>query len=127
MPILTMLMPLFNSILSFIPNPEDRAKKLQELVTALQSWDAMQTDTNKVEAANSSVFVSGWRPMIGWVCALAIAYQYLIIPFATWGFAAANLTIPAFPKLDDQLWQLTTGMLGMSGLRTFEKLQLKTK
>lgn len=127
MPLLTMLLPLFTNLLGFIPNPEDRAKKLQEIVEALQHWDNAQTQVNQAEASSKSVFVAGWRPMIGWVCALAVAYQYLGIPFATWGFAVAHVAIPDFPKLDDNLWQLTFGMLGMSGLRTFEKMQLPEK
>lgn len=125
MPLLTLLMPLVNTIFSFIPNPAQRAEQMQQLMTALQQWDAQQSQTNTAEAQNTNVFVSGWRPMIGWVCAFATAYQYIIIPFATWGFAIAHMVVPAMPKLDENLWQLTFGMLGMSGLRTIEKLQGK--
>lgn len=123
MPLLTALMPIINTILGFIPDPAQRAQQLQQLLTALQAWDAQQADVNKVEAANSNVFVSGWRPMIGWVCAFALAYQYMVIPFATWGLAVAHIAVPPFPRLDDNLWQLMFGMLGMGGLRTFEKMK----
>jgi hypothetical protein len=82
-----------------------------------------QTDINKQEAASSSVFVSGWRPAIGWVCALALAYQYLFKPLLTWLLMTAGFQIPTMPGLDDNLWQLMMGMLGMGGLRTFEKVQ----
>jgi hypothetical protein len=82
-----------------------------------------QTDINKVEAANPSVFVSGWRPAIGWVCALALAYQYLVRPLGGTIASLLGLTIPPLPGLDDNLWQLMMGMLGMGGLRTFEKVQ----
>ncbi len=117
-------MPIINGIFSLIPNPVERAAQLQQLMTALQQWDSQQSATNTAEAANQNLFVSGWRPMIGWVCALAVAYSYLVIPFATWICAANHIAIPEFPKLDDELWQLTFGMLGMSGLRTFEKMQV---
>jgi len=123
MPVLAALMPLFSKILDFIPDPAQRAQQLQELVTALQAWDEQQSVTNQKEAESNDLFVAGWRPAIGWCCALALFYQYIITPFATWGFAVAHLAVPALPKLDDTLWQLMFGMLGMGGLRTFEKIK----
>jgi hypothetical protein len=82
-----------------------------------------QTDINKEEAKSSSLFVSGWRPAIGWVCALALAYQYLLRPLGGTIASIFGVTIPQLPGLDDNLWQLMMGMLGMGGLRTFEKVQ----
>jgi hypothetical protein len=82
-----------------------------------------QTDINKEEAKSSSLFVSGWRPAIGWVCALALAYQYLLRPLGGTFAALIGVVIPPLPGLDDNLWQLMMGMLGMGGLRTFEKVQ----
>jgi len=81
-----------------------------------------QLDVNKTEAANENVFVSGWRPAIGWVCAAALLYQYLLIPLAVWGTLWAGLHMPKPPMLDDHLWELMFGMLGMGGLRTVEKI-----
>ena len=104
-----------------IPDPAARDAARLDLLKLQQSGElaAMlaQTEINKVEAANSSVFVSGWRPAIGWVCALAMAYQYLLRPF----LVAFNPVL-AFPGLDVNLWQLLAGMLGLGGLRTFEKV-----
>ena len=104
-----------------IPDPAARDAARFELLKLQQSGElaAMlaQTDVNKVEAASGSVFVAGWRPAIGWVCALAMCYQYLLRPF----LVAFNPVL-AFPGLDDNLWQLLAGMLGLGGLRTFEKL-----
>ena len=104
-----------------IPDPAARDAAKLDLLKLQQSGElaAMlaQTEINKVEAANTSVFVSGWRPAIGWVCALAMAYQYLVRPFLV-AFHPAL----AFPGLDDNLWQLLAGMLGLGGLRTFEKV-----
>jgi hypothetical protein len=69
-----------------------------------------------VEAASSSVFVSGWRPYIGWVCGTGLAYQFLIYPIAiAW--------LPKIVQLDmGTLLSLLAGMLGLSGMRTQEKL-----
>ena len=107
----------------FVPDPEAKAKAEAELRSSLQQWDKEQTDVNAVEAANPNIFVSGWRPMIGWVCALALAYQYLITPLGMWVATSLHLAVSTPPKLDDSLWQLMFGMLGMGGLRTYEKLK----
>ena len=109
------------------PDPIQAADAKLKLLELQQSGElatmTAQTDINKQEAASSSVFVSGWRPAIGWVCALALAYQYLFKPLLTWLLMTAGFQIPTMPGLDDNLWQLMMGMLGMGGLRTFEKVQ----
>jgi hypothetical protein len=102
------------------PDPSKAAEAKLELMKLQQNGElaAMlaQTEINKTEAASSSIFVAGWRPFIGWVCGLALMYQYLVRPLVIAFFPALS-----FPGLDDNLWQLMMGMLGMGGLRTFEK------
>ena len=104
-----------------IPDPAAKDAARLELMKLQQSGElasmTAQTEINKVEAASSSIFVSGWRPAIGWVCALAMCYQYLVRPFITAFYPALT-----FPGLDENLWQLMMGMLGLGGLRTFEKV-----
>jgi hypothetical protein len=107
----------------FVPDPEARAKAEADLRNSLQAWDKAQTDVNAIEAANANVFVSGWRPFIGWTCGLALAYQYVIAPLFVWFALCAGFHPPAPPKLDDTLWQLVFAMLGMGGLRTLEKVK----
>ena len=68
----------------FVPDPEARVKAEADLRNSLQAWDKAQTDVNAIEAANVSVFVSGWRPFIGWVCGIALAYQYVAAPLVMW-------------------------------------------
>jgi hypothetical protein len=119
---------LGNTIINKIfPDPAQADAAKLELLKLQQSGElatmTAQTDINKVEAANSSLFVSGWRPAIGWVCALALAYQYLVRPLAGTVAGIMGVTLPPLPGLDDNLWQLMMGMLGMGGLRTFEKVQ----
>jgi len=105
-----------------IPDPAAQDAARLELLKLQQSGElaamTAQTEINKAEASNPSVFVSGWRPAIGWVCALAMGYQYLARPLLV-----AFMPSLAFPGLDDNLWQLMMGMLGLGGLRTFEKTQ----
>jgi Holin of 3TMs, for gene-transfer release len=93
-----------------------------------QSIDLAQIEVNKVEAASLSVFVAGWRPAIGWIGAAAMAYQFLVYPLALWiwaylqgiGWIPKELTPP--PVLPaDQLWVILSGILGIAGMRSFEK------
>lgn len=122
--LLPALLPLLTKVFeAAIPDPNAREKAMGDLLQRLASSDLAQMDVNKAEAANPNVFVSGWRPFIGWVCGCALAYQYLAVPLITYvGFLIGH-PVPAMPKLDDQLWQLLLGMLGIAGLRTYEKLK----
>jgi hypothetical protein len=93
-----------------------------------QATDLAQIEVNKVEAASSSIFVSGWRPAIGWIGVAAMGYQFLAYPLFQWGWkwAQASSWIPAGleppPVLDaDQLWVILSGILGIAGMRSFEK------
>jgi len=119
---------LGNTLITRIfPDPAQADAAKLELLKLQQTGElasmTAQTDINKAEASNSSLFVAGWRPCCGWVCALALAYQYLLKPLLTWILTTAGYTVPPMPGLDDNLWQLLMGMLGMGGLRTFEKVQ----
>lgn len=107
----------------FVPDPEAKAKAESELRSSLQAWDKSQTDVNAVEAANANVFVSGWRPFIGWVCGLALAYQYVAAPLLMWVASSLHIALATPPKLDETLWQLVFAMLGLGGMRTFEKIK----
>ena len=113
----------------FIPDPAAKAQAEAELRASLQAWDKQQNDVNAAEAANTNLFVAGWRPAVGWVCALALLYQYVAPPIGMWLAAIAlsagwlHTALPAPPKLDDSLWQLLTGMLGFGAPRTYEKVK----
>lgn len=93
-----------------------------------QATDLAQIEVNKIEAASSSVFVAGWRPAIGWIGAAAMAYQFLAYPMLLWGWTYLQGTnwIPKGlnppPVIDaDQLWVILSGILGIAGMRSFEK------
>lgn len=108
----------------FIPDPAAKIEAEKALRADLLSVDKAQMAVNAVEAASASIFVAGWRPAIGWTCAAALAYQYVITPLAMWASQVTGhpLPLPAI-RIDEQLWELTTTMLGMGGLRTFEKVK----
>lgn len=101
--------------------PDKSEAERQQLSAALALVQG-QLGVNKVEAASPSVFTSGWRPFIGWVCGAALVYQYLLRPLAGVIVVLLGHPLPVLPSLDDNLWQLLTGLLGLSGLRTIEKL-----
>ena len=102
--------------------PDKTAAEAAQLAAAVAIVQG-QLDTNKAEAASPSPFTSGWRPAIGWVCALALACQYIARPMLMWYGAVAGHSWPTLPGIDDNLWQLMLGMLGLGGLRTIEKVR----
>lgn len=99
----------------FIPDPNAKIAAEAELRESLRKWDEAQSVTNTAEATNPNLFVSGWRPAIGWIGAAGLAYQYVIRPLAT---ATGHGT---YPPLDGSLLELVMALLGMAGLRTYEK------
>ena len=122
--LIPVLGPILDDVLkAVLPNPQARAEAMSKVFALLQQSDIAQLEVDKAEAANPSLFVAGWRPFIGWCCGLALAYQFIAAPIAIWiGFVVGH-PIPKPPTLDDNLWQLMFGMLGMGALRSFEKLK----
>lgn len=117
-----------NTVVDRLVPDKNAAQKLQneiqkEVAEAGLKGELAQLEVNKAEAASASIFVAGWRPAIGWVCAGALGYQYLLTPLAVWGTSWVGLMMPMPPTLDSTLWQLMFGMLGMGTLRTYEKLK----
>ncbi len=90
--------------------------KMMELVK-------VQSEINKMEAQHRSIFVAGWRPFIGWICGIALAYNFIIRDVIAW--VSPDIMPPAIQM--DQLITILLGMLGLGGLRTFEKIKDKTK
>ena len=87
-----------------------------------QAMDMAQVDVNKIEAASSSLFTSGWRPFIGWGCGAAFLYSALVEPIARFVSQVAFHYTGPFPSIDSNLtMQVMFGMLGMAGMRAFEK------
>jgi len=126
--------PLFKLVDKIIPDPQAKAQAQLELIRMQQAGefkeiDAQlqlaknQTDINQAEATNPNLFVSGWRPFVGWVCGWGLAYQFLVRPIAN-GFASIFERTGTFPDLDlGTLITLLFGMLGLGTLRTTEKVK----
>lgn len=97
------------------------AMALAEMNNELSQLSA-QTDIDKVEAASGSTFVSGWRPFIGWICGVALAYVSLIEPLARFIAQVIYKYIGTFPVIDTTItMQVLLGMLGLAGFRSWDK------
>ena len=103
--------------------PDKTEQEKAELAAAVAVVQG-QLEVNKVEAASSSVFVAGWRPFIGWTCGSALAYTYIAYPLLMWAqaFWFPHINPPVL-GIDNMLYELLFGMLGMAGFRTFEKIK----
>jgi len=107
------------------PDPTQAANAKFELFKLQQSGElsqiAGQLKINEVEAANPNIFVSGWRPFIGWVCGSGLVYAFIGQPLLSWASSIYNFAIP--PTLDvSTLLSVLGGLLGLGSMRTIEKL-----
>lgn len=85
-----------------------------------------QMEVNKVEAADPSLFKSGWRPAVGWLCVAGFAYASVVRPLLPWIATVAGLQVPLLPSMDTaELMTILMGMLGLGGMRTAERLKGK--
>ena len=124
----------------FFPDPEKKAEAQRALLQMQQNGELallasetdlakLQTQTNVEEAKHANIFVSGWRPAVGWCCAVAFAYSYVILPFAqfvvfTFGTTGMAEQLALAPKLElSEMLPVLFGMLGLGGLRTVEKVK----
>ena len=126
--LIPLLLPLITDIMGkVIPDVGARDKAVKDIelatVSVITQMNAAQVELNSQEAKHKSIFVAGWRPWIGWVLGAALAYQFLLSPLIMWGTGIAGLVIPPPPSLDANLWEILSGMMGMAGLRSFEKLK----
>ena len=124
--------PITQILDKFIEDKDQKAKLAHELATMserhAQELAKGQIEVNKQEAANRSPFVAGWRPFIGWTCGVALAWHFVISPFVIFGASMAGFELPELPEFDmGSLMTVLMGMLGLGGLRTFEKVKQVTK
>lgn len=132
-PILSALMPVVGDVIDrVIPDKNAQAKAKAEmelkLVEAANAGMLGQLEINKTEAAHRSVWVSGWRPCVGWVCSTAFACHFVVFPLTTWLAQIFGHHLPPPVDFDmDSLMTVLLGLLGIGGLRTYEKQKGLTK
>ena len=126
------LIPLLTPILGQVfgqlfPDPQARDKAMADFFTKLQSADLSQLEVNKAEAQSGSLFIAGWRPFIGWVGGVAIAFQFAVKPmllaFGSYFSESFMTAVLNAPQMDSNMWELVTAMLGIGAMRSYEKLK----
>ena len=126
--LLPSLLPVVGDVLDrFFPNKEEKERAAREseakLAEHLAKIDMAQIEVNKQEAAHRSLFVAGWRPFVGWTCGLALFYTYVAQPMAMFIMAQTG-DLVQLPQLDlSTMMPVLLGMLGLGGLRTYEKFK----
>ena len=124
--------PVTSLLDKFIEDKDQKAKLAHEIATMserhIQEQVMGQLEINKAEAQHRSIFVAGWRPFIGWTCGIALAWHFVIAPVVIFGAGYAGVTLPDLPTFDmNSLMTVLLGMLGLGGLRTYEKSKGLTK
>lgn len=127
------------AIKRLFPDPNKRAEELRKLEEIKSSGDIAkleqhvslllsQLEINKEEAKSGNMFIAGWRPYIGWTGGIALTYQFVLYPILLWIWSSLQVagTIPTEfnppPTLDMEiLMVLLTGILGIGGMRSFDK------
>lgn len=125
---INLLVPAITSLLDkFIPDADQKSKLAHEIATMSQEMaheNAMaQIKVNQEEAKHVNLFVSGWRPFIGWICGIALMYHFILQPVIVFTLAITGqpVELPSFDMAS--LMTVLMGMLGLGGLRTFEKFK----
>jgi len=124
--------PVAGLLDKFIEDKDQKNKLAHEIATMsekhAQELAKGQLEVNKAEASHRSALVAGWRPFIGWVCGVALAWHFVLSPVIIFIAAWFNVVLPALPEFDmGSLMTVLMGMLGLGGLRTFEKSKGLTK
>jgi len=124
--------PATNLLDKFIEDKDQKAKLAHELATMADKMaheqQLAQIAVNKEEAASGSIFKGGWRPFIGWVCGIAFFYHFVLNPIILFVIAIIGIEIPTLPEFQmNTLLTVLGGMLGIGGLRTYEKQKGLTK
>ena len=124
--------PVTGLLDKFIEDNDQKNKLAHELATMAdqhaQQALLAQLEINKAEAASGSLFKGGWRPAVGWVCAIAFAYHFILKDLIIFGATFAGVDLPEMPEFDmGTLLTVLGGMLGIGSLRTYEKQKGLTK
>lgn len=115
--------PISDIVSKLIPDKDLQRKLTHELEMSLHKANLAQLEVNKAEAAHKSMFVAGWRPFVGWVCGVSLLYHFLLSPLIVFGFTITGVEV-VLPEFEfSQLSSILMGMLGLGGLRTFEKMK----
>lgn len=123
----SLVAPVSGLLDKFIEDKDQKAALAHEIATLADKQAneqaVAQIELNKVEAAHKSMFVAGWRPAVGWVCALAMLLNFILIPFINLGLEFSGLDLQLDLIDMETMMPVLFGMLGLGGMRTAEKLK----
>ena len=124
--------PVSNILDKVVEDKDQKAKLAHEIATMAerhaQELARGQIEINKEEARSRNIFIAGWRPFVGWTCGLALFWHFLGLPVTLFVTGWFDLQHPPLPEFDMQsLMTVLLGMLGLGGMRTFEKFKGVTK
>jgi len=124
--------PVAGLLDKFIEDKDQKSKLAHEIATMAERHaheaNMGQIEINKAEAQHRSVFVAGWRPFLGWGLTAAMIWHFVVAPMVIFVFAYLGVDAPDLPDFDmNSLLTVLMGMLGLGGLRTFEKTKGITK
>jgi hypothetical protein len=127
--------PLIGKVIDkLFPDPAQRDQAKLRLLELQQQGDLAELDAevklalgqlevNKAEAQSAHWFIAGWRPAVGWICAAGVGWNFIVQPLVLWWGAFHEPAIQAPALESDQLMVLLLGMLGIGGMRSFDKMQ----
>jgi hypothetical protein len=115
--------PITRILDKFVADKDLKLKLQHELNQELHKANMAQIEVNKEQAKHSSLFVSGARPAIMWVCCLGLFWSFFLAPFLSWLIVASGSTA-TLPAIETEgLLSLTLALLGLGGYRSFEKFK----
>jgi hypothetical protein len=118
--------PITGLLDKFIEDKDQKALLAHEVATMAQrhaqELTIAQIEVNKTEAQSRNIFVAGWRPFVGWTCGIALAWHFVGLPVTLFLTSMFQVETPPLPEFEmESLMTVLLGMLGLGGLRTFEK------
>jgi phenylpyruvate tautomerase PptA (4-oxalocrotonate tautomerase family) len=120
-----LIAPVTSLLDKFIPDADEKARLAHDISTmaSKQAYELAreQISVNREEAKHASIFVSGWRPSVGWLCCAGMGVNYICVPVANFSCALAGVDV-VMPNLDiSEMMPVLLGMLGLGAMRTVEK------
>ena len=119
--------PVSKILDKFIVDKDLKVKLEHEIKTEIQRANLAQIDVNKAEAQHRSIFVAGWRPVIAWNCGIAISYHFLLQPIIVFVLSANGVNYDLTEFDMGSLMTIVMGILGLGGMRSWEKAKGITK